>query len=45
MRYWDQPGWPINTRDGIWGTLYSEGVDFINANDVLVAGFSDASNY
>jgi hypothetical protein len=42
VRYWDQPGWPISTRDGIWRQLTSEGVDLINADDVLAAaGFGD----
>ncbi|EPE29615.1 PLC-like phosphodiesterase [Glarea lozoyensis ATCC 20868] len=37
VRYWDQPGWPIGTRDGIWRTLRSEGVDLINADDLEAA--------
>jgi len=46
LRYWDQPGWPISTRNGIWRQLYTEGVDLINADDVLAAaGFSDSSSY
>lgn len=46
VRYWDQPGWPISTRDGIWRTLVSEGADLINADDVIAAaGFSDRSGY
>lgn len=36
-RYWDQPGWPIMTRDAVWRTLLEEGVDFINADDVDAA--------
>lgn len=41
LRYWDQPGWPISTRNGIWRQLTEEGVDLINADDVLAAaGFS-----
>ncbi|KAE9381445.1 hypothetical protein N431DRAFT_320819 [Stipitochalara longipes BDJ] len=43
LRYWDQPGWPISTRDGIWRQLLTEGVDLINADDVAAAaGFGDA---
>ena len=43
LRYWDQPGWPISTRDGIWRQLRTEGVDLINADDVAAAaGFGDA---
>lgn len=43
VRYWDQPGWPISTRDGIWRQLWTEGADLINADDVeAAAGFGDA---
>ncbi|MCJ1460991.1 hypothetical protein MMC28_011373 [Mycoblastus sanguinarius] len=46
LRYWDQPAWPISTRNGIWRQLVSEGVDIINADDLEgAAGFSDESNY
>lgn len=46
LRYWDQPSWPISTRDGIWRQLTSEGVDLINADDLeAAAGFSDRSDY
>ena len=46
VRYWDQPGWPISTRNGIWRQLWSEGVDLINADDVVAAaGFSDRDGY
>ena len=46
LRYWDQPGWPISTRNGLWRHLISEGVDLINVDDLLAAaGFSDESNY
>ena len=46
LRYWDQPGWPISTRNGIWRQLKSEGVDLINADDLeAAAGLSDTSNY
>jgi hypothetical protein len=42
VRYWDQPGWPTSTRDGIWRQLRTEGVDLINADDVAAAaGFGD----
>ena len=44
LRYWDQPGWPISTRNGIWRQLFTEGVDLINADDVLsAAGFAGDS--
>lgn len=40
VRYWDQPGWPISTRNGIWRQLATEGVDLINADDLnAAAGF------
>ena len=46
LRYWDQPGWPISPRNGIWRQLWSEGVDLINADDIeAAAGLSDASNH
>ncbi|KAL6719474.1 hypothetical protein ACLMJK_003714 [Lecanora helva] len=46
LRYWDQPGWPISTRNGIWRQLKDEGVDFINVDDLEgAAGLSDQSNY
>lgn len=42
LRYWDQPGWPLSTRNGIWRQLTTEGVDLINADDVeAAAGFGD----
>ena len=46
VRYWDQPAWPISTRNGIWRTLRTEGVDLINADDIVAAaGFSDEGGY
>ena len=43
VRYWDQPSWPMSTRNGIWRQLVSEGADMINADDVeAAAGFGDA---
>jgi hypothetical protein len=39
-RYWNQPDWPIRTRNTVWKTLVDEGVDFINADDLAgAAGF------
>ncbi|TVY86573.1 Altered inheritance of mitochondria protein-like protein [Lachnellula willkommii] len=44
LRYWDQPAWPVSTRDAVWRLLRSEGVDFINADDVAAAaGLGDVS--
>ena len=34
VRYWDQPGWPIGTRNAIWRILYNAGVDLINVDDL-----------
>lgn len=46
VRYWDQPAWPISTRNGIWRQLYNEGADLINADDIVsAAGFSDEDGY
>ena len=46
LRYWNQPAWPISTRNGIWRQLRTEGVDLINVDDLEAgAGFSDVGNY
>ncbi|PSR99261.1 PLC-like phosphodiesterase [Coniella lustricola] len=34
LRYWDQPGWPIGTRNAIWRTLWDNGVDILNVDDL-----------
>lgn len=34
VRYWDQPGWPVGTRNAIWRTLWNEGVDLLNVDDL-----------
>ena len=34
LRYWDQPGWPIGTRNAIWRQLIDEGVDILNVDDL-----------
>ncbi|KAI0125366.1 PLC-like phosphodiesterase [Xylariales sp. AK1849] len=34
VRYWDQPGWPIGTRNAIWRELWDEGVDILNVDDL-----------
>ncbi len=45
-RYWDLPGWPISTRNGIWRQLRNEGVDLINVDDLEAgAGLSDMADY
>ena len=37
VRYWDQPIWPISTRNGLWIQLFGEGVDLINVDDLEAA--------
>lgn len=34
VRYWDQPGWPVGTRNGIWRKLWNEGADLLNVDDL-----------
>lgn len=34
VRYWDQPGWPIGTRNAIWRILWNAGVDLLNVDDL-----------
>lgn len=42
LRYWDQPGWPVGTRNAIWRTLWDNGVDLLNVDDLeAVADFWD----
>lgn len=46
VRYWDLPGWPIRTRNAIWRQLYDEGVDLINADDIVsAAGFGESGQW
>ncbi|KAL9127706.1 MAG: hypothetical protein Q9217_003457 [Psora testacea] len=46
LRYWNQPAWPISTRNGLWRQLRTEGVDLLNVDDLEAgAGFSDYGNY
>jgi hypothetical protein len=33
-RYWDQPGWPIGTRNAVWRALINEGVGLLNVDDL-----------
>jgi hypothetical protein len=40
VRYWNQPNWPVGTRNAVWRTLWEEGVDLLNADDLEgVSGF------
>ncbi|KAI1861266.1 uncharacterized protein JN550_010945 [Neoarthrinium moseri] len=42
VRYWDQPGWPVGTRNAVWRTLYDAGADLLNVDDLeAVANFWD----
>lgn len=33
-RYWNQPAWPVGTRNAVWRTLWDEGVDLLNVDDL-----------
>lgn len=42
VRYFDQPGWPVSTRDRICRQLVTEVADVIDADDVVAtAGFGN----
>lgn len=44
LRYWDQPGWPIGTRNGVWRSLWDNGVDILNVDDLEgIANFWEIS--
>lgn len=34
LRYWDLPGWPVGTRNGVWRSLWDNGVDILNVDDL-----------
>ncbi|KAF2673903.1 hypothetical protein BT63DRAFT_467486 [Microthyrium microscopicum] len=36
-RYWDQPLWPVGTRDAVWRLLLDEGVALLNVDDLNAA--------
>ncbi|KAF4446588.1 Altered inheritance of mitochondria protein 6 [Fusarium austroafricanum] len=36
-RYWELPGWPVSRRNYVWKTLTQEGVDLLNADDIVSA--------
>ncbi|KAK3079967.1 hypothetical protein LTS18_003481 [Coniosporium uncinatum] len=36
-RYWDQPGYPVGTRNAVWRVLYDEGVVLLNVDDLAGA--------
>ncbi|KAH9882317.1 hypothetical protein J1614_000553 [Plenodomus biglobosus] len=33
-RYWNAPEWPVGTRNAVWRTLWDEGVDLLNVDDL-----------
>jgi hypothetical protein len=33
-RYWNQPAFPIGTRNAIWRILWDEGIDLLNVDDL-----------
>lgn len=37
LRFWDQPGWPVGTRNGVWRALWDAGVDVLNVDDLEAA--------
>lgn len=37
LRFWDQPGWPVGTRNGVWRSLWDAGVDILNVDDLEAA--------
>lgn len=40
VRYWDQPGWPVSTRNAIWRILWDHDVDLLNVDDLdAIANF------
>lgn len=44
VRYWDQPGWPVGTRNAIWRILWDAGADLLNVDDLeAVANFWESS--
>lgn len=36
-RFWETPGWPAFKRDSTWRTLLDNGVDWINADNLMAA--------
>lgn len=40
VRYWDTPYWPVSLRNHIWQTLWEEGADILNVDDLYAAAFS-----
>ncbi|KAH9831081.1 Altered inheritance of mitochondria protein 6 [Teratosphaeria destructans] len=46
VRYWDQPGWPVGTRDAVWRLLWDAGVDLLNVDDLEgAAGFWEGDGF
>ncbi|EDU44026.1 hypothetical protein PtrSN002B_006657 [Pyrenophora tritici-repentis] len=36
-RYWNQPAYPVGTRNAVWRILWDEGVDLLNVDDLAGA--------
>ncbi|KAF1847918.1 uncharacterized protein K460DRAFT_307622 [Cucurbitaria berberidis CBS 394.84] len=36
-RYWNQPNYPVGTRNAVWRTLWDGGVDLLNVDDLKAA--------
>ncbi|KAK3068808.1 hypothetical protein LTR53_013334 [Teratosphaeriaceae sp. CCFEE 6253] len=34
VRYWDQPGFPVTTRNAVWRQLWEAGADLLNVDDL-----------
>ncbi|KAG6845772.1 hypothetical protein H0H87_003826 [Tephrocybe sp. NHM501043] len=36
-RFWDTPGWPVQSRNRVWQELLNDGADWLNADDLETA--------
>ncbi|KAK4238502.1 hypothetical protein C8A03DRAFT_43776 [Achaetomium macrosporum] len=36
-RYWGLPSWPVHVRNRLWEVLVQEGIDMLNADDLVAA--------
>lgn len=41
VRYWETPNWPVGIRNHVWATLWNEGVDYLNVDDLKSAAKGD----
>ncbi|KAI5460833.1 hypothetical protein BGZ63DRAFT_510478 [Mariannaea sp. PMI_226] len=44
-RYWETPTWPVSHRNYVWRVLSREGIDLLNADDVLSAATRRWNSY